>query len=37
MIKAHEIQGRIIALENAFNRVGLDHAAGEKWPDRGGR
>ena len=24
MIKAHEIQG-IIALENAFNRVGLDH------------
>ncbi|SQI26860.1 2-methylcitrate dehydratase [Salmonella enterica subsp. arizonae] len=24
MIKAHEIQG-CIALENAFNRVGLDH------------
>ena len=24
MIKAHEIQG-VIALENAFNRVGLDH------------
>ena len=24
MIKAHEIQG-IIALENSFNRVGLDH------------
>lgn len=26
MIKAHEIQG-IIALENSFNRVGLDHVA----------
>ena len=25
MIKAHEIQG-VIALENSFNRVGLDHA-----------
>ena len=24
MIKAHEIQG-ILALENSFNRVGLDH------------
>jgi 2-methylcitrate dehydratase PrpD len=24
MIKAHEIQG-VIALENSFNRVGLDH------------
>ena len=24
MIKAHEIQG-VLALENAFNRVGLDH------------
>jgi 2-methylcitrate dehydratase len=26
MIKAHEIQG-VIALENSFNRVGLDHVA----------
>jgi 2-methylcitrate dehydratase len=26
MIKAHEIQG-VLALENAFNRVGLDHVA----------
>src|ERR1041384_1083616 len=26
MIKAHEIQG-ILALENSFNRVGLDHVA----------
>ena len=24
MIKAHEIQG-VLALENSFNRVGLDH------------
>ena len=26
MIKAHEIQG-ILALENSFNRVGLDHVS----------
>src|SRR3990167_5483414 len=26
MIKAHEIQG-VLALENAFNRVGIDHVA----------
>lgn len=24
MVKAHEIQG-VLALENSFNRVGLDH------------
>ena len=24
MVKAHEVQG-VIALENSFNRVGLDH------------
>ncbi|MFP1558270.1 MmgE/PrpD family protein [Escherichia coli] len=42
MIKAHEIQG-CIALENSFNRVGLDHVllvkvastavVAGKWPD----
>ena len=31
MIKAHEIQG-VIALENSFNRVGLDHVVLVKSP-----
>ncbi|SUH39256.1 2-methylcitrate dehydratase [Salmonella enterica subsp. enterica] len=31
MIKAHEIQG-CIALENAFNRVGLTMCCWSKWP-----
>jgi len=35
MIKAHEIQG-CIALENSFNKVGLDHVVLVKWLRRGG-
>ena len=31
MIKAHEIQG-VLALENSFNRVGLDHAVLVRLP-----
>jgi 2-methylcitrate dehydratase PrpD len=34
MIKAHELQG-VLALENSFNRVGLDHVVLVKvWPPR---
>ena len=37
MIKAHEIQG-VLALENSFNRVGLDHVlAGPSGNRRGGK
>ena len=35
MIKAHEIQG-VIALENSFNRVGLDHVLLVKGSQYGG-
>ena len=36
MIKAHEIQG-VLALENSFNRVGLDHVLLVRVASHGGR